>query len=66
MQFETQFAQYCEDRGEAGEVHSAIPVWRRRGQLHGNVVSVKLLDVFVQIWAFWGARGVDLVVKARI
>ncbi len=34
MQFETQFAQYREDRGEAGEVHSPITVWRRRGQSH--------------------------------
>jgi hypothetical protein len=34
MQFETQFAQYREDRGEAGEVHLPITVWRRRGQSH--------------------------------
>ena len=34
MQFETQFAQYREDRGEAGKVHSPITVWRRRGQSH--------------------------------
>jgi hypothetical protein len=34
MQFEPQFAQYREDRGEAGEVHSPITVWRRRGQSH--------------------------------
>ena len=34
MQFEPQFAQYREDRGEAGEVHSPITVWRRRRQSH--------------------------------
>lgn len=34
VQFETQFAQYRKDRGEAGEVHSPITVWRRRGQSH--------------------------------
>ena len=35
MQFEAEFAQDCEDCGQAREVHAPIAVLWRRGQPHG-------------------------------